>query len=440
MGRLELVGEMKKLLALLFLPSLAAATYIPVNGSTLSCNVDIGFLSASTTNPVPVQSTGTTPVSGTFWQTTQPISVAVPYTVILTTSGANASTTTVVINGQPTIANTGFNVNNTPAVTQSGGPWTVIQTTGPVNASTMTVVVSGTPNVAVTNSPTISNTGFNVNNTVTVVQSTSGANASTMTVVVSGTPNVSISNTPTVSMTGFPLVPTGVNASSVAVVNGASNLTVQVGNTQNTVPIQTISTWTIITDTWSINVNLTNSPTVTANAGTGTMNTYTTNMTSVTFNGTAQPIIGEALVSSMTLRSVLTDATTASILVDWLGRLITADIPVQVITTTSSQNASPGTAEYILISSATAPARTYMCGCIFMNNSATNTGFTLYQSTSSNAANAFYPIGAPANYVPTGIRPDCGHPFFWSVQGGEITIKPSATATSTLMNCTYFQK
>lgn len=200
------------------------------------------------------------------------------------------------------------------------------------------------------------------------------------------------------------------------------------------------------------------SGTVTSNAGTGNFQTYTTNLTTVTFSGVgAQPFTStytvitttytltfntneEGVVSSITLPSPKADASTGTVTIDSSGRTITADIPFELISTTASANMSAGTTEIVLISSATMPKRTLLCGCIFMNNSATNTGFTLYQSTSSVATNPFYVIGAPANYVPSGIRTDCGHPFFASAQGGAITIKPSASATSTLMNCQYFQK
>lgn len=149
-------------------------------------------------------------------------------------------------------------------------------------------------------------------------------------------------------------------------------------------------------------------------------------------------ITSQGIISSTTLPSPLASVSTTTILLDSVGRTISADIPFEIISTTSSTNAAAVLTEQIIVSSATAPKRTRMCGCIFMNSSATNTGFTIYQS-SSNIANSFYPIGAPANYVPSGIRTDCGHPFFVSAQGGQITMKADATATSVKMNCQYVQ-
>jgi hypothetical protein len=105
---------MKKLLATLslatisvMLPRWCCATYIPVNGSTVSANLDVGFSSVSPTNPVPVQSTGTTNIS--------------------------------IVGGS--IANTGFNVNNAP---------TVVTSTAGINGSTMSVVNSAGTNLSVT--------------------------------------------------------------------------------------------------------------------------------------------------------------------------------------------------------------------------------------------------------------------------------------------------
>ena len=167
-----------------------------------------------------------------------------PWTVIQTTSGANASTMTVIINGQPTIANTGFNVNNTPAVTQSGGPWTVIQTTSGANASTMTVIING--------QPTIANTGFNVNNAPTVVQSTAATNGSTIAVTNA------VGTQLTVVSTGIPVTfttPYSIYVATVsALISGSSN-TVSFGGIGQPVT----STYTVVTDTWNVPVQVLNS-------------------------------------------------------------------------------------------------------------------------------------------------------------------------------------
>ena len=101
---------MKKIILYLFLPAISFASYQPITGSTVTVNpLYMGGSVVSTTNPMPVQSTGTTtvtgtvtatlsgsinntgfnstilnvttvtfngtgqPVTGTFWQTTQPV-------------------------------------------------------------------------------------------------------------------------------------------------------------------------------------------------------------------------------------------------------------------------------------------------------------------------------------------------------------------------------
>lgn len=103
---------MKKLLFALFLiPSISWGSLLSVNGSTV-----VFVAPANNTTKIPVDGSGVTqPVSGTFFQATQPVSVATPYTVTLTSTGVNGSTVTAVISGTPNVS-----VTNTPAVSQSG--------------------------------------------------------------------------------------------------------------------------------------------------------------------------------------------------------------------------------------------------------------------------------------------------------------------------------
>ncbi len=243
---------------------------------------------------------------------------------------------------------------------------------------------------------------------------------------------------------------------------------------------QVTSSYTVVTDTYALPVaiigsisntgfNVNNSVGVTGTFWQTTQPTYTTNLATITFNGITQPVtltstfvyvtnpatvtfsgqgaqpivstsvIGMALVSSITLPSPLTDATTSSVLIDSIRRQIVADVPVEVISTTASATASSVATEYVLISSAPATQRTIMCGCVFQSTQVA-TGYTIYQSTSAKATNPFYSMQVPTT-VGFNNRTDCGHPFFWSAQGGAITIKPNnVVAGSSWMTCQYIQK
>ncbi len=75
--------------------------------------------------------------------------------------------------GQVTISNSGFNVNNTPSVSQSG-TWNVGLSAGSNNIGGVEIIDSGGTNKLSINASgqiTLSNTGFNVNNTPAVTQS-----------------------------------------------------------------------------------------------------------------------------------------------------------------------------------------------------------------------------------------------------------------------------
>lgn len=174
------------------------------------------------------------------------------------------------------------------------------------------------------------------------------------------------------------------------------------------------------------------------------------NVSTITHNGVPQPIYSTmtvpagVLVSSTSFLSPFTQGTTVPIMADSQGRTVVADIPWEIQVTTYNAALGGDTVEHVLISSATGSQRIRMCGCMLMNASATNTGYTVYASTSNNIAKAVvgaraFPIGSPANYIPSGVRADCGRPFFVGDQGGQITYKASATQTAAI-SCTYYSQ
>jgi hypothetical protein len=265
---------------------------------------------------------------------------------------------------------------------------------------------------------------------------------------------------------------TQVQQSTVGVVSAGGSYVVTPGTGNWIVTGSTVGVISAAT----LNVYATNPSTIT-HAGVGqqvtSTSTYIVNPSTVTFNGVGQQVTStstyvvnvttvsvqqstmavvnagapvfvanQGIVSSTTLRSIQTNGSTTTVVVDSVGRLITSDIPVAVIVTSANANAASANYlinEPILVSSPTNPTRTYLCGCNFMNTSATNVGFTIYQGSSTIVGTPFFPVGAAANLSNAGIRTDCGHPFFWGVPGGQLTIKPSVNAATVSMNCQYFQ-
>lgn len=169
------------------------------------------------------------------------------------------------------------------------------------------------------------------------------------------------------------------------------------------------STSTVMTSTYSVNVNLTN---------------------------TSIPAAG--VVSSTTLLGALTQGTTASASFDSMRRVMTTGCPYAVISTTWTVSIATGTADVIIISSAAAQTRNFIVGILCENTSATNTDLAFYQGFSS-ATPAFAKfLGVPANYVPVGRDLRCGDPWFWSQAGGQITVKPGASVTAIKCAIDYY--
>lgn len=145
-------------------------------------------------------------------------------------------------------------------------------------------------------------------------------------------------------------------------------------------------------------------------------------------------------VASTSLSAGLTQGTTTPLYGTNVGQLLVTGVPYQVMATTFSLNVTAQAAtDQVIISSPSAQSYNYVCGCAFNNSSATNAFVTLYQTTSAvNSGFDAMQIGVPANDVNAGVWPGCTNPFFRSKMGGQITLKASATATSTAMRCLYY--
>lgn len=146
-------------------------------------------------------------------------------TVAGTVSVNNQSTFTYVNN-----LSTHTSVDNFPAVQAVSG--TFFQSLQPVSLSSADVTGS-TVNAVINGAVSVSNTGFNINNSPTVVQSTTGVNSSTVAVVNANGTNLSVTFPSAQSVTA---TNTGFNVNNSPAVNQAGTWTVQPGNTANTAP------------------------------------------------------------------------------------------------------------------------------------------------------------------------------------------------------------
>jgi len=293
---------------------------------TVTTNViqsTVGVIGAGTLTTNVIQSTVGAAQNGTW--TVQPGNTAntTAWLVQSSSFGANASTVAVtnpagnsltvnITSGS--ISNSGFNVNNTPTVnpgnTQNTVPWNTQSTytvvtdtwslpvTATVNSGPISIVTVAGSTITVGYQSGLSSVPVQVQNTVTanVIQSTIAAQQNgTWTVQPGNTQNTTAwlvqassfganastvavtnpaGNSLTVNITSGSISNTGFNVNNTVTANVIQSTiaaqqngtwTVQPGNTQNTVPWNTQSTYTVVTDTWNVNVNVAAATTLTTN-------------------------------------------------------------------------------------------------------------------------------------------------------------------------------
>lgn len=287
--------------------------------------------------------------------------------------------------------------------------------------------------------------------------------------------------------------PVIVTGSTVGVVNGGANLTVQPGNTQNTtawlithggIGQQTTSTSTVVLVSTVGVVNggssftsvVTGSTVGIVNGG-SQLNNYITNITTVTHNGIAQPVtstgtivvqstvgvvsasplvvtgstvgvvivnsttsvIAGHLVSSTALSVALPQGATNAAYIDSIGRQLVTGLPYGIIRDTWNVLASTGTGEMVMVSSPAAPTRTFLCGCVFTSTGALNgSDIVIYSPTSASITSVSHPVGFGnmSTYV---LWPGCSQPFMWGPPGGQVVYKPSGSVVTIKFHCQYYQ-
>lgn len=410
----------------------------------------------------------------------------------------DGTSNTVQITGTPTVnaAQSGtWTVQ--PGNTQNTTPWLVQQANTGVGTSTVTFSNVGQPVTStstwVVNKTTVAVQVQDVTGAlVSVGYQSSGSsvpvqiqNAATNPVLIQSTGTLSVAivagaaagGTSSSYISAFPSAGTAagfvgpigglmqgarVDVSSNIYVNQINIATVTYNGTTQPVSIQNASTTTFnnvgqpVTSTSTYITNVTTSP-IQIQTGAGTLvgvgyqsgggsipvqiiGTITQNVVSTQTLVTSTSALPMGIqVSSTALPTAPAQGSTMTVTGDSMGRIFVTGTSYGQVSSTWSVNVSTGTGEIILISSPTAPLRTYMCGCILKNTSATNSGITLYNTRSNLTTFASYPIGAPANYIPAGIWPGCQDPFFVGAIGGQIVFKADAAATSTQMTCQYFQ-
>lgn len=155
-------------------------------------------------------------------------------------------------------------------------------------------------------------------------------------------------------------------------------------------------------------------------------------------------------VTSTTVPTAASDGQEIYQASDNMGRTLVSGMPWGVISSTystvmSSNGVLGGNfiGGQILVSSAGASTRTYLCGCTFTNTTATtNEAVIMSPPGLIGAITKTHLIGIPASFVPSGYRHDCGNPFFASAINSNIGIYQSQTAGATAAihyACSYFQ-
>lgn len=355
-----------------------AQSIVDVTGSTNSVGYKVGTAS------VPVNVLNTVPVTGTFFQGTQPISG----TVAISTGGVSVKfdgTQNVQIQ---TGANVIGSISNTAFAISTGG----------VTAVLSGAVPSGTNGIG------------------SVIVSTGGVTAVLSGAVPAGTNGI-----------GSVIVSTG----GITAAQGGT-WTVQPGNTPNTAPwIVAFPDGQPVTST-STQITVLYQPTVIG----ATVTFPSPQAVIITTGGVSSQQL--LLVSSnTTLPAQVNDGLRVSAMADNEGRIVTqAGVPTSVYLTTSPTTASAG--YMVLVASPAASLFTHMCGCIFANTSATGVTANLYPSGVITTTNT------PTLYLPPtdnrGIWPGCDKPFLNTTAGGvQVTVKISASVSSISGYCQYFQ-
>lgn len=436
---------------------------VPVTGTFFQTNQPVQITTGGVTavvvstvqvnlgSPIPAGSNTIGGVTGTFWQTNQPVSI--------TTGGVTAViTSTIQVNmGSPIPA--GTNTIGTVAATQSGA-WSVSPGTGVyrTDGSGFTQPVSGT--VASTQSGAWSvspgtgvyrtdGSGFTQPISGSIGNSSFGSSQSgvwTTTVTFAGASQpanlFAIGGTP---QSGANVIDTGNTAIRVNVVAGGG----AGGGTSSSFGGLFPAAGTA-GGYFGANGNL-QGASVNASSSVYVFDVSSPNVQGLAVSGAiiaGNPVPSGVFVSSSSLPGVQSDGDVIYNAGTNIGQQLVTGVPWGVTfstyaawitsATTNTNDAAPG-AESVLVSSPPASQYTYLCGCVFTNTTATN-GAVVIESPYGQTTNRMA-IGVPANYVPSGTMPGCMNPFFRSAASAKIWIYQTVASSNqnVYMKCNYYQ-
>lgn len=230
--------RLRIIVLLLAIPSLAGATFIPGpiqvnNGSSVATSVGYGAGNSS----VPVQILNTVPVSGTFWQSIQPVSQSGPFTISNSSFTVGQTGPWNLTNSSFSVTGSTVNVNINGTVPVSGTFW---QTTQPVSIAAVLPVSQSGPWYLTTSSLTVgfggtaqpvTSTSTNVSgSSVTLIQGgmallqANGAmqvyQTNVETTTITGVPNVNVTNLSSVTFNGVAQPVTTASTITVQAPNG----------------------------------------------------------------------------------------------------------------------------------------------------------------------------------------------------------------------------
>lgn len=421
------------------------------------------YLSTQTTAVAqPIISTNTLPVSGTFWQTTQPISGAVSianpsvgvYTVTNSTNPLiiqSTSTIPVSISGNQAVNAAQFGGQNTLMSGNSGEPRISCDISGSSN-TVIASVTSGPTNIVSIATQAVSMSG-NAGE-MRVSCDISGSSNTVNATVTSGPTNVVSIATQSVLMSG--------NAGEMRVacdINGSSNtvagtVTANQGGTWGvninnpSLGVYTVTNSTnplLIQSTNTINVsqqgNITiNSPAVTQ-SGTWGVNINNPSLGVYTVTNSTNPLLVQSTstlpiggIAKTSLPTAASDGAFVAGLRDKFGRNVTiGDCPRDLILSTGAVLTTT-IAEYVLLSSGAASVFNDPIALVLTNSSATGTLLTFRSNGNGTTSTLHF-------YVPPTDTRGFTLPHIWpqGTSAANWTVQSSASVTSIYVDMTYCQ-
>lgn len=431
--------------------SVAPISNVVVGGIGVNGNVSPFLLDGSSNIYVTSVNNEKTDVTGTFTNATQTTSVTATncsgYSNFFVTINGTYATASAVFEGSDDNGTTWYPVqasrDDSPTVETGYTTLTNVTRSWQVNNPGLdsmrirsTAVASGTANLRIS---------------VSAAPSTSGANVSISN--VTATPNTTLPTTAVFvhgqGLTGLAQTFLVDNSSDVMVNLIESSFTVLPGpqflgvdfSTGIRVSISTGGVTAVLSGALPAGTNALGSVTISTGGVTAVLGTGANAIGSITntsFTISTGAVSAQALLivsSATTLPAQTNDGARVSQMADNEGRTVTvAGVPSSVLLTSAPITAQAGWA--VIVASPATTGFVHMCGCIFINSSASADTITLYPS--GGVVNPSIALPLPASDS-RGIWPGCDEPFMNTTAGGsQVSMKVTSAVSSISGYCQYY--